>query len=141
MLGERLDSHSGVDGSATGLGLLPLQTEFRTAKSVTRTESRFRDLPEHWSALEGMPLAGYEIRHGKTQMTGQVTAALPDGLGFVAGPVLAIYLHGMFEHKGILRALVGEAPTHSLEDCFERLADAAEEHLDLQSLLDQIGVS
>ncbi len=141
MLGERVEDEAGVDGSGEGLGLLPLRTAFAAAKQTEKTSTRFRPLPEPWSALAGKTLTGYQIRHGQTSTTAPAAEALPEGLGFVAGPVLGIYLHGLFEQPELLSALFGEQPSRSLDQVFDELADAIEEHLDVPALLHGVGVA
>jgi len=138
MLGERVDDEvEGAAGvSAEGLGLLSLRTTFVAAKRTERTVGRFEPLPDPWTELSDRTLAGYEIRRGRTIATAPVPEALPNGLGFVAGPVLGIYLHGLFEQPDLVRALLGASPSASLEQTFERLADLAEEHLDVGALID-----
>ena len=140
ILGERIEDEAGVDGSGEGLGLLPLTTAFAASKKSEKTATRFRQLPEPWSALGEKRLTGYQIRHGQTSTTAPVAEALPDGLGFIDGPVLGIYLHGLFEQPELLAALFGETPLCSLEQAFEQLADAVEEHLDIAALLHEVGV-
>jgi adenosylcobyric acid synthase len=135
MLGESLEDAAGVDGAGAGLGLLPLITVFEGAKLTRRTDTRFEELPEPWSPLGGLALRGYEIRHGRTTASGPVEAALPDGLGWVAGPVLGVTVHGALEEPAIVESLVGTAPRRTLEEAFEALADAVEEHLDVDALL------
>ena len=137
MLGERVEDDASVDGSAEGLALLPLTTAFAASKQTAKTSARFRPLAEPWAALGGKSLVGYQIRHGQTRTTAHVAEALPEGLGFANGPVLGIYLHGLFEQPEFLRALFGELPQRSLDQAFDALADAVEEHLDVASLLDE----
>jgi adenosylcobyric acid synthase len=141
MLGERVEDEAGVDGSADGLALLPLRTAFAGSKRTEKTSTRFRPLPEPWSALSGKTFSGYQIRHGQTSTTASVAEALPEGLGFVEGPVLGVYLHGLFERPELLRALFGESPWRSLDEAFDELADAVEEHLDVAALLHGAGVA
>jgi adenosylcobyric acid synthase len=141
MLGERLEDDAGVDGSATGLGLLALHTRYAAAKRTEQTVTRFTHLTGPWAPLSGLPVSGYQIRHGSSRPTAALSTALPDGLGYVAGPILGIYLHGMFESPALVGALLGERPARSLEQAFEQLADAIEEHLDVGALLDTTGVA
>jgi adenosylcobyric acid synthase len=132
MLGEEIVDSAGVDGSAAGLGLLPLRTEFGAAKRTRRSESRFADLDPPWDALSGLAVSGYEIRHGAT--SGPVAEALPDGLGFVAGPVLGVYLHGLLEDPEVVSRLLGIRSLRSLDQVLDELADAVEPHFDVDRL-------
>jgi adenosylcobyric acid synthase len=116
------------------LGLLPLRTGFARDKTVRRTTTRFGDLPEPWAGLSGLSVTGYEIRHGSSEAVGPVDEALPGGLGWVAGDVLAVYFHGLFEQPGAVRALFGEAPAEGLDDAFDLLADALDAHCDMAAV-------
>jgi adenosylcobyric acid synthase len=138
MLGQRIVDEAGVDGSGEALGLLPLRTTFAASKQTEKTVTRFRQLPEPWTALAEKTLTGYQIRHGRTKTTAPVAEALPEGLGFVDGPVLGIYLHGLFEQPELLSTLFGEPAPRSLDQAFDELADAVEEHLDVPALLHEI---
>jgi adenosylcobyric acid synthase len=137
MLGERIDDPEGVDGSAGGLGLLALRTTFAREKATRRTTATFGAIGEPWSALASMEVSGYEIRHGDTVALDGGTVLAPD-LGFVAGPVLGVYLHGLFEQPAFVRALLGAAPGRSLDEELDRLADAVEPHLDVDALLEGV---
>src|SRR5205807_5186406 len=97
MLGQRIEDQGGVDGSGEGLGLLPLRTTFVAPKRTERTSTVFNPLSRPWEALSERPVSGYQIRHGETIATEPIDGALPDGLGFVRGAVLGIYVHGVFE--------------------------------------------
>ena len=141
MLGQRLEDEVGVDGSGDGLGLLPLRTVFSASKRTERTTSCFLPLSGPWRSLGGKAIGGYEIRHGESSKTGPIDDALPDGLGFVSGSVLGIYLHGLFEEPQVLAALFDSRPPRSLDEAFDALADAVEQHLDLSRLLGQVGIS
>jgi adenosylcobyric acid synthase len=140
MLGERL-SDCGDGHDAAGLGLLPLETSFYADKETRQTATRFLQLPPPWRQLSTLAFAGYEIRHGHSHATGGVSAALPDGLGYVSGHILAVYLHGLFEQPALVEALVADRPPRSLEAAFDGLADAVEAHVDIPSLLDKAGIS
>jgi adenosylcobyric acid synthase len=124
MLGERIDDPVGVDGSAEGLGLLPLRTEFRRRKVTGFVSGEFGKLDGFWNRLSGTRFSGYEIRHGATS-----------DLVVGAGRVLGIAFHGLFEQPELVARVAGRMPTSSLEDVFDQLADAVEEHLDIDALL------
>ena len=135
MLGDRLDNDGDADGTIRGLGLLGLRTAFEPSKRTERTTVTFAPLAAPWAALSGLEISGYEIRHGRTETTRPATPVLPDGLGYADGPILGIYLHGAFESPTLVRALLGRAPSRSLEQALDELGDAAESHLDLDALL------
>jgi adenosylcobyric acid synthase len=134
MLGERIEDPAGIDGSAVGLGLLALRTTFAAEKTTRPTTARFGALAEPWAALRGLEVSGYEIRHGTTASL-DGPAVLDDDLGFAAGSVLGVYLHGLFEHAGFVHALLGVAPARSLDEELDRLADAVEPHMQVDRLL------
>jgi adenosylcobyric acid synthase len=133
MLGERLEDPAGVDGAAEGLGLLSVRTRFHAVKTTRPTRARFADLDGPWRGLSGLELRGYEIRHGET--AGSAFEALPNGLGYASGNVLGIAVHGAFEQPEVVAALLGAAPAAQLDEVFDSLADAVEEHLDLDRVL------
>jgi adenosylcobyric acid synthase len=139
MLGKRIADEAGVDGTTDGLALLPLRTTYVAAKQTEHTSTRFLRLPEPWAPLTGTAFKGYQIRYGQTEKTAPVAEALPAGLGFVKGPVLGVYLHGLFEQPQLLSAFFGEAPERSLEQAFDSLADAVETHLNLDPVFEAIG--
>ena len=125
---------AGVGASAPGLGLLPLVTTFAADKTVRRTRARFGTVQGAWSALAGVPLAGYEIHSGQTVQYpamaahGEVAREVLPGLAWQngAGNVLGCYLHGLFEDEHVLRALWG-AKVPSLDAVFKRLAAEVEQ--------------
>ncbi|MFE8644080.1 cobyric acid synthase [Sphingomonas sp. NCPPB 2930] len=137
MLGEALVDPHGIDGNGPGLGLLPLVTVFDPDKTVRHRATGFGSaVSGAWAALAGVPVAGYEIRHGRTALHPAMAAAgdgahpvLPGGLGWqnAAGNVLGVYLHGLFEDAAVLQALFGaRAPT--LDAVFGGLADFIDRH-------------
>jgi adenosylcobyric acid synthase len=132
MLGERIVDRGGVEGSAEGLGHLPLVTEFVKEKQILRTGSTFLELDPPWQALSGLSVAGYEIRHGRT--TGTASLALPNGLGYISEATLGVYLHGLLENPGFVSRLLGVAPPSSLETVLDELTDAVAPHLDVNRL-------
>jgi adenosylcobyric acid synthase len=134
MLGERIEDPAGVDGRASGLGLLALHTTFAEDKATRRTTATFGALGAPWLGLAGLQVSGYEIRHGDTVAMDGAAVLAPD-LGFADGPVLGVYLHGLFEQPTFVRALLGAAPVRSLDEELDRLADAVAPHLDVDELL------
>jgi adenosylcobyric acid synthase len=144
MLGETLTDPYHIDGTASGLGLLPLDTQFAPQKTVRHTQTRFCELTGPWSGLSGVKVNGYEIHHGQTlphpaaTSAGAVAREALPGLGWQNsdGNVLGLYLHGLFEDPNALQALFGAgAPT--LDSVFDGLADFIERHFE-HSVLDQL---
>jgi adenosylcobyric acid synthase len=72
---------------------------------------------------------------------GSAVEVLPGGLGYLKGSVLAVYVHGLLEEPRVLQALFGERPPRTLEQVFDGLADAIEEHLDVSFLLREAGIA
>jgi adenosylcobyric acid synthase len=141
MLGVELRDPAGVDGDSAGLGLLPVGTTFGREKRTEAVEVEFGRLPEPWRVLTGARVRGYEIRHGDSAATGAAEEALPGGRGFVAGSVLGISLHGLFEGSEIVSALLGARPGRPLEAVFDGLADLVEERFDMDALAHLAGVA
>ena len=98
--------------------------------------SRFAELPQPWEALCGLDADGYEIRHGATEAADELDAALPDGLGWVSGPLLALYLHGSFENAAVTRAITGveSAAGSGIDAAIDDLAAKTAPHLDLDAI-------
>lgn len=141
MLGNELRDPAEVDGSAEGLGLLPLVTTFAAEKLASRTAGAFSpSLDGPWATLAGRAFDGYEIRHGRTTAEG-ATEALEPELGWSTGPVLGIAPHGLFEQPEIVAALLGMDPAGSLEQAFEDLTDAVVAGLDIELVERLAGVA
>ena len=135
LLGCELIDEGGVNGNGHGLGLLRLATMFSREKTVGRTQAQFAaEMPAPWESLSGIGASGYEIRHGTTRPRGPVLEVLPDGLGYLSGTVLGIYLHGLLEQAAFVERLLGVALEQSLEAVFDQLADAVDAALDRQRL-------
>jgi adenosylcobyric acid synthase len=124
MLGRRLEGED-------GLGLLPLTTTFACEKLVERAEVRFSPALGDWHPLAGLPVRGYEIRHGRTRADEPVAEALPGGRGWVRGGVLGVTLHGLFENPDVVAALAGRAPARSLDAAIDELTDGVVAALDI----------
>lgn len=131
LLGGAIDDPYGVEGGGrhTGLGLLPVATEFARAKVLARPA----------------PTA-YEIHHGVVDVTGDADE-FPGGCR--SGVVWGTIWHGLLDDDAArhgflteIASLAGKrAPDGSVafaglrEDRLNRLADAIDEHLDTAALL------
>ncbi|MEX2487880.1 MAG: cobyric acid synthase [Nitriliruptoraceae bacterium] len=135
LLGRELVARSGIDGTAGGLGLLPVTTTFEPDKRAEPVSTAFAGrLPPAWRSLEGLRITGYEIRHGTSVSdrapNDDLVEALQDSLGWARGNVLGVYVHGLLENAKVLTALFGAGPSRTLEATFERLARCVETHVD-----------
>jgi adenosylcobyric acid synthase len=145
MLGCDLNDPEGIEEAATGLGILPIKTVYRREKIQRRVTHRFAEFQGPWSQLSGVSAAGYEIRQGRSERYEQgesllpvreLIEVLPAGAGFVAGNVMGVYLHGLFESEGIIERFFGEDvnAAAALEAAFERMSSLIETHLDVRAL-------
>jgi adenosylcobyric acid synthase len=100
MLGRRITDGVEDDiAEAPGLGLLPVSTRFTRAKTLRQSRG----------AVRGMPVHGYEIRHGQVHADeGEPLIVAEDGSaeGCVAGPVSGTSWHGIFENDAFRRAFL-----------------------------------
>jgi len=100
MLGHRItDGVENDIAEAPGLGLLPVTTRFTRAKTLRQSRGR----------VSGMPVHGYEIRHGQVRADdGEPLIIAEDGSaeGCVAGPVSGTSWHGIFENDAFRRAFL-----------------------------------
>ena len=141
MLGTHVCDPVGVEGApgavVEGLGLLDVRTEF-SAEKVLRLPSG--------TAL-GVAASGYEIHHGKVT----VGSGEPFLGGARRGPVFGTMWHGSLEGDELRHAWLREAAALAglasfevgtvgfavaREQRIDALADAMEEHLDLDFVLD-----
>ena len=135
MLGHAVDDPGGVEGAATGLGLLPVRTRMATDKTTRHRRARFGALPAPWRPLAGLEVEGYEIHHGVSAGAAGGGAVLEPDLAWADGRFLGVYLHGLFEASSFARAVLGVASAAGLEARLDALADRVGEHLDVDALL------
>jgi adenosylcobyric acid synthase len=145
MLGTRIEDsiESRPAQTVAGLGLLPAETVFGADKVVRWTAGH---------AL-GVPVRGYEIRHGRTRSAAPWIMTEPPGDGgegchVASGRIAGTSLHGLLEGDAFRsaflaavahRAGVGWAPSGvsfaaARQARFDQLATAIETHLDLTAL-------
>ena len=148
ILGERLVD-ADVEGvgdreAVSGIGLLPVETEFSTEKRVERVTCAV-DGAGPIAGAEGRA-TGYEIRAGRTRpLRGEAATSVatePLGAESVATDrVLGTYLHGLFEtaavRDGFVERVFASAgrtrPDAAAADRspYDRAADLVAEHVDL----------
>ncbi|MFV0382453.1 cobyric acid synthase [Paracoccus sp. (in: a-proteobacteria)] len=126
----------GIAGEVPGLGLLRIDTDMATDKTLTRVTG---------TAL-GQPATGYEIHMGRS--TGPDCARpfahipCPDGAISVSGRVAGTYLHGLFADDGfraayLARLGVASQPGHEsgVDQTLDDLAVHLETYLDVPAML------
>lgn len=147
MLGQTIHDPAGVEASAgasaSGLGLLPLDTTFASAKQT-------------WQAVlqrQGQRLEGYEIHAGVSRQRGVRpfgrvierngnSVDVADGAVSADGVVWGTYLHGLFHNESFrrdwLQSLGWQATTQTTPTTpdaeFDRIADAIEEAVGWQAI-------
>ncbi len=151
LLGERLLDPDGVESSdpeVCCLGLLPLKTVMRRAKTLRRTRAY---LPE------GKELNGYEIHHGETVSMESGVPEIRDetgrAVGFVRGNCFTTYLHGVFDDDRFRRSWLdrlrvakgwtpkgGVTARYGVEEALNRLADHVRSRIDIEQLYRKMGV-
>lgn len=127
----------------TGLGLMPYQTEFKSAKQLTNKVGKL--------SLNQAEVKGYEIHQGQTSFAEHnLTPAIEFADGTTDGAIssdnqiLTTYLHGFFDEPSALQSLLNWAGASEInpfdlnahrEQQINRLADCFEEHLKLDTIL------
>ncbi|HWY85939.1 MAG TPA: cobyric acid synthase [Gemmataceae bacterium] len=168
MLGHTLRDPEQVESSVRvmpGLGLLPLDTSFVSAKITQRVSAQVVAGPGWFQSISGQDVEGYEIHMGRTiggrpwlewePPSGQGPAR-GDGAASADGKIWGCYLHGLFANTNFRRAwlqslsdaiehvagpAVASSPAASLDAALDHLADAVEAALDMRQLQDIISVS
>lgn len=167
MLGQRIDDPERIESdapSARGLGLLPVRTTFKRAK--TTADIRFQPAAPTWltRGVTADRLRGYEIHLGQVRPAGDAAQHSPFRIlarngaamashnatvdGSAVGPVAGTLIHGLFDNPELVDALarrlgekqepaVHERPAPDSE--LDRLTRAVRKALDLPRLFDLVG--
>ncbi|MDA0128685.1 cobyric acid synthase [Vibrio sp. MarTm2] len=149
MLGESISDPHGIEsepGTSAGLGYLPVSTELAKNKTLTNMQGTL--------TLNGatVPVSGYEIHAGVTTSNTHspvtFTNGVSDGAISECNQVFGSYLHGLFDQPEVIPLItnwmgIGEVKTvdhkQNQENAINRIADAVEKHLDLNSLWPTMG--
>jgi adenosylcobyric acid synthase len=167
MLGLRVLDPNGIESAvkeATGLGLLPVETEMLPEKETYQAlayldEGGLRIAPDCCGVV-----SGYEIHMGRTThlgrplpfarifRRGETYDTVEDGTVSTSGRVFGTYLHGIFDNEhfrevylnGIRRekGMPQRRKSHAepADDPFDRFAEHLQQHLDIEQLLDICGL-
>ncbi len=151
MLGHKIHDPLGIEGKPKthiGLGLLDFETTLQARKNLSNETGKLAFLGENIS------VKGYEIHAGITTGNALDNPAIildnsldnkADGAISDDQQIFTCYLHGLFDEPKALQALLDWAGAKTIqtfdinlqrEKQLERLADAIEEHLDMDNILD-----
>jgi cobyric acid synthase CobQ/L-threonine-O-3-phosphate decarboxylase len=156
MLGQIIADPHGLESDTlemAGLGLLPMRTVMEPDKTLT--------LRQGIHCASGLPVQGYEIHHGRSRTDGGrpvLRLGLGDDRGVEAengkASIWGAYLHGLFDADEFrrwfidrLRVKQGLQPLgavqvrYDLEPALDRLADVVREHLDVERIKKELGLS
>jgi len=150
MLGNSVADPDGIEGpagSSEGLGLLDMDTALAPDKQLRREKGHL--------AFAEAKVEGYEIHAGVTQGPALDHPAVKlakrnDGAVSTDGQILGTYLHGLFDHSEACEALLKWAGLEQVqridyrarqEADINRLADAIEEYLDLNSVYEALNLN
>ena len=147
ILGDKifdLDGVEGKSGESEGLGLFSIETSLQTQKTLTQVTGHFT-LGEYKGKI-----SGYEIHCGVTSGRAQSKSfceiidrngqIYSDGSISNDGQIVGTYLHGLFESKDVIQAILAwvSGKTYSVVDWnqvreqeLEKLADMLEDNLDI----------
>ncbi|MCG9788778.1 cobyric acid synthase [Vibrio mediterranei] len=149
MLGKHITDLLGIEGAigtSEGLGLLDVDTELLPEKQLTNVTGVL--------SLEGtrVDVFGYEIHAGQSKVSSQplieLSIGTKDGAISEDNQVIGTYLHGILDSSEFVSLLVqwvnGESvSSYSINDekeqALDTIADALENHLDLQQLWPDLG--
>ncbi|MGL6116811.1 cobyric acid synthase, partial [Plesiomonas sp.] len=147
MLGEWIHDPKGLEGhagSSKGLGLLPVSTTLETEKQLKTVQGTL-----HLPQQNPCPITGYEIHLGKTEHPTNHSVihndnGQQDGCISQDQQIIGTYWHGLFDHPEACQHWLQWAGLHNAatvdifalhEVAINRIADAIEEHIDLDALL------
>lgn len=150
MLGNSIHDPAGTDGfagSSDGLGLLDMETVMEKEKQLRQVKGVI--------VTNNKPVEGYEIHLGSSSGPALQHPLLdldgiPDGACSEDGQVAGTYVHGMFDHKHACQAMLVWAGQKSArnfdygelqEQHINRLADALEAHLCMETIMDIMNLS
>lgn len=169
MLGEILQDPEGVEGieSLKGIGLLPMKTIFSSKKVRTQVKGEFEALEGAFSRLSCVALEGYEIHMGKTMLSEEIKSLTKLGTclsnkqetkmdGAVLAHVAGTYVHGIFDKKEVLEAMLDilyerkglpmeKREVYSYfeykEEQYNKLADEVRENIDMDGIYQIMGIN
>ena len=162
MMGRRITDAQAVENEmadVSGLGLLPVFTEFEKDKVTRQAAGQTMSSPDLPMELRSRKVQGYEIHMGRSRFLSEdaspfcvLDSGEPDGC--MAGSVFGTYLHGLFDSAEFAEAycrwvarLRGKAVSLKAADYgqyrqeqYDRLADALRRSLDMEYICRIMGL-
>ncbi len=152
MLGKEItDSgiESGTPCTVKGFGILDICTGFSDYEKTTMKVRR-RSLKKEPILSKINEVSGYEIHMGQTKNgAGSSMAFEGDGAVSPDGLVIGTYMHGLFNNKNVVSALMeylyeqknlkfenSESGGEEIESAFQKLLDSFEKNIDCKAVLD-----
>ncbi|MGI9274028.1 MAG: cobyric acid synthase [Endozoicomonas sp.] len=152
MLGQAIHDPEGIEGpagSSEGFGLLDLETVLEPEKQLRQVKGKLK-LP----LQSEVSVSGYEIHAGTTSGQALEKPLIQleehtDGVMSDDGQVFGSYLHGIFDHTDACRVILEwaglkdvEIPDYDAarEEGIDRIADAMESSLDMNTVLSIMGL-
>ena len=158
MLGRKIRDLTGEEGGGdeTGLGLLPLITDFKKDKTLKQVEVTTGELKGIFGPLSHTVISGYEIHMGESNIDSEYMNAHGNNPNVIADEnVLGTYIHGLFDEPDFTGKLLGilydkkgikekvpeiePAKVHQDKE-LNKLADMLRESLDWKLIYDAIGI-
>lgn len=169
MLGKWLHDPHGIEagiGSVEGLGLLDIETTFLPEKSTHQVQARVCSGGGMWKKIEGLPIKGYEIHMGTTELgpgaqplininsrSGKEVSIF-DGTAAAGGKIFGTHLHGLFDNSKFLfnwiNSMREEKNLEPLrekdfevckrEEAYSKAAANVKKHLDMDRLYEIMGL-
>lgn len=167
MLGRRVLDPNHVESSlqeATGLGLLPVETEILLDKETHQALAYLEEYGHQIAPDCNDVLSGYEIHMGTTTYMeephpfsrifkrGKDDVVIHDGCVSSDGRIFGTYLHGLFDNNHFRETFLNSARRDKgmplklrdhikpLHDPFDALADHMAQHLDMKQMLTICGL-
>ncbi|MEO9653847.1 cobyric acid synthase [Marinomonas sp.] len=151
MLGEKLSDPLGLENKelnsqAEGFGYIPMSTVLEAQKQLKQCGGTLNIQDQQ------AKLSGYEIHcgvahfHQDIQAFAELDNGNHDGYVSPDGQIIGTYLHGIFDHPEALQALLEWAGAEQIspfdyqgfrDQEIDRLADSAEEHMNIDQLIKQ----
>ena len=162
MLGRRVLDPDHIESSlneATGLGLLPVETEILLIKETHQALAYLEEQGHLVAPNCNDVISGYEIHMGTTSYLevprpfarifkrGESDVAIQDGCVSTDGRIFGTYLHGLFENHRFRELFLNTVRRDKgmplkrgeqikpLNDPFDALSDHMEQHLDMKQML------